>query len=250
MMIDICELNKISKFDVYFMFLQFDIIFSMQKCKFISIMNCVAFFHQWRIVKKDKHKLIVITHKEFEQWNVTMMNWRNSSIYVQRKINNIFREYLYIKAYIDNVIIFSNLLKEYLNYFNVIFFLFYKWEITLKASKTYFEYFNISLLEQKIDSFELSMSSDKLKVIIDLTFSKTLKELKTYLKITNYLYNYVFCYVQKAKPLQAKKTKLLKYESIKSAVRKNFNKRKCLKKLNNREINSYKALRKNFNRLN
>ena len=43
-MIDIRDLNKVSKFDVYFMFFQSDIISIIQNCKFISIMNCAVFF--------------------------------------------------------------------------------------------------------------------------------------------------------------------------------------------------------------
>lgn len=72
--VDIRELNKISEFDAYFMSLQSDIIFCIQDCKFISIMNCALFFHQWRVAEKDKHKLIVITHRGVEQWNVVVMS--------------------------------------------------------------------------------------------------------------------------------------------------------------------------------
>ena len=44
--VDIRNLNKIIEFDVYFMPLQSNIISCVQKCKYISIMNCVSFFHQ------------------------------------------------------------------------------------------------------------------------------------------------------------------------------------------------------------
>ena len=67
MIINIRKLNKITEFDAYPMFLQSDVIFCVQKCKFIFIMNCAAFFHQWRVVMKDRHKLTVVTHRKSEQ---------------------------------------------------------------------------------------------------------------------------------------------------------------------------------------
>ena len=72
--IDIKNLNKITKFDAYSMLLQSNIISAMQDCKFISIMDCATFFHQWKVVNEDKHKFTMITHRGSEQWNVAVMN--------------------------------------------------------------------------------------------------------------------------------------------------------------------------------
>lgn len=98
-------------------------------------------------------------------------------------MDGIFREYPYAKAYIDDVIVFSDSLDDHLRHLSTIFALFDEWNITLKASKTYFGYFNISLLSQKVNSFELFTISEKLKVISELSFFKFLKELETYLEM-------------------------------------------------------------------
>ena len=116
--VDIKKFNKIFEFDTYFMSLQSDIISCLQKCKFISIMNCASFFHQWRVAKENRHKFTIIIYKKIEQWNVTIMNWKNSSVYVQREMNEILRNCSFAKIYIDDVIIFSNTLKKHLNHFN------------------------------------------------------------------------------------------------------------------------------------
>ena len=239
MIVDIKKFNKIFKFDAYFMFLQSDIISCLQKCKFISIMNCASFFHQWRIAEEDKHKLTMIIHKKAEQWNITVMNWKNSPAYVQREMNEILRNYSFAKTYIDDVIIFSNTLKKHLNHLNQIFSFFDKWNITLKASKTYFEYFIVILLKQKMNSFDLIISAKKFKIIIDLFFSKTLKTLKIYFKIIEYLRNYIFYYAQKSNVLNQRKTVLLRNESNKKNVKKSFSVKILIKNSNQNEINSY-----------
>jgi hypothetical protein len=246
--IDIRDLNKISKHDAYFMLLQSNILNKTQRCSYISIMNCITFFHQWRITISDKHKLIVVTHRNVEQWNVDVMSHRNTKAYVQREMNNILREYSWIKAYIDDVIVFNKTLKDHLEHLNQLFALFEKLNITLKTKKTYLEYLSISLLKQKIDSLDLIIAENKLKTIVKLSFLKTLKKLKKYLDMIEWLKDYVVYYAQKAESLQKRKTNLLKKDSVKKKSRKSFNLKTLVKNSSSIEINVYNQLQSDFNR--
>ncbi len=65
--VDIRDLNKISEHDAYFMILQFDILSKVQRCSYISVMNYITFFHQWKMTIFDRHKLIVVTHRVTKQ---------------------------------------------------------------------------------------------------------------------------------------------------------------------------------------
>ncbi len=111
------------------------------------------------------------------------MNHRNTNAYVPREMKNIFREYSWVKTYINDVIVFSKTLKKHLEHFTQLFALFEKLNITLKTKKTYFDYLNISLLKQKIDNLDLITTENKLKTIVKLSFLKTLKNLKKYLSM-------------------------------------------------------------------
>ena len=105
--VDIRDLNAISQSNVYSIFLPFDILQTVQNCIFILIIDCVEFFYQWKIHFDDRHKLIVIIHREQKTFNVTIMKYRNSFAYVQRQINKILRFYKhFIKTYIDNIMLF------------------------------------------------------------------------------------------------------------------------------------------------
>ena len=75
--VDIRGLNKITKPDAYPMPLQSDIASAVQGCKFISVMDCTRFFHQWPLQEVDRHKLIVVSHRGSEQFNVAVMGFRN-----------------------------------------------------------------------------------------------------------------------------------------------------------------------------
>lgn len=177
------------------------------------------------------------------------MSWKESLAYVQKKINDILKAFPFARVYIDNVVIFNNTLKKHLRYFNQIFELFQSWNIILKTTKTYFDYFNISLLSQKINNFELATTTNKLKIITKLEFSKNLKALKKYFEVIKYFKNYILYYAQKSKALN-KKTKLLRNDSNKKTARKNFSKKILFEHLLKKELKSYWQLQKNFSRSN
>ena len=70
----------------------------------------------------NKHKLIVISHRDQKQFNVIVIKFKNFSIYVQRKINTILRVYrVFVKTYVDNIIIFNKTLKKHLTHLREIF---------------------------------------------------------------------------------------------------------------------------------
>ena len=55
--VNIRSLNTITLWNVYFISLQIDIIQIVNESQFISIIDCVEFFYQWKIHLTDRHKL-------------------------------------------------------------------------------------------------------------------------------------------------------------------------------------------------
>ena len=82
--VNIRDFNAIIQSNVYFLSLQFDIISIVLECQYIIVLNCSIFFYQWRIHSDDRHKLTVITHRDQENFNVIVMNYKNFFVYVQR----------------------------------------------------------------------------------------------------------------------------------------------------------------------
>ena len=68
-----------------------------------------------------------------------------------------------------------------------------------------------------------------MKIIAKLAFSKTFRQLKIYLNITNWLREYVFYYVDISKILQIRNMKLLKFSLKTNNVRKTYSSRIKLK---------------------
>ena len=123
-------------------------------------------------------------YKKQKQFNVTIIKFKNSSVYVQRKIDAILRVYrAFAKAYIDDIVVFSRILKKHLNHFRQIFQLLNSYGIRLLFKKSFLDYSIVVLLDQKIDVFDLIITANKLAVIINLKFFYILKNLKSYLSL-------------------------------------------------------------------
>ena len=61
-------------------------------------------------------------HREQKQFNVIVMKFKNSSFYVQRQIDAFLRIYrVFARVYINDIIIFSHILKKYISHLHVVF---------------------------------------------------------------------------------------------------------------------------------
>ena len=83
------------------------------------------------------------------------MGFKNSILYVQRKMNEFLRSYRHFaKCYINNIMIFSRSAKEHFQHLKTIFALFIRFKIILKSKKSYLNYLLIILFEQRVNDFE------------------------------------------------------------------------------------------------
>ena len=245
--VDIRGLNAITQPDVYALPLQNDLISAVKGCRYITVIDCASFFYQWRVHPDDRHKLTVVTHRGQESFKVTVMGYKNSPAYVQRQIDRLLRDYkVYARAYIDDVVIYSETLEEHVKHLRAIFGLFAKFNISINSKKAFLGYPSVNLLGQKVDSLGLSTSDEKLKAISRLSFPHTLSLLETYLGMTGWLRQFVANYAALSRPLQIRKTMLLQHAPKSGRERQNYAKTTLFGKPTTAEIASFEALQQAF----
>ena len=233
------------------MSLQTNIIVVVIDCRFISIFDAIDFFYQWLVKLTNRHKFTIVSHREQKQFNVTIMSFKNFSSYVQRKIDAIFRNFRdFVRIYVDDIIVFFNIFEKHMIHLHSMFQRLNFYDINLSFKKFFLNYFTIALLEQKVDVFDLITTTNKLKTIIKLNFSYTLKNLKIYLSLTKWLREFVTFYVQKTNALQRRKTLLLRQFSFnKRTIRKIYSKKTVINNFSVEELESYRLLQKTFNKI-
>lgn len=188
---------------------QADILAAVQGAKYISTVDCSAYFYQWRVNPEHRHRLTVASHRGQETFKVAVMGYRNTPAYVQRMTDRILRPHRdYSRAYVDDIVIFSATLKEHLQHLRSVFGELADRGICLSPDKSFLGYPSVHLLGQRVDALGLATAEAKLAAITNLKFPQTLTQLEGYLGLTGYLRQYIPHYAAIVKPLQLRKTLL------------------------------------------
>ena len=77
--------------------------------------------------------------------------------------------------------IISRIFKEHMTYLRQTFSCLVEYNITIKRKKCFIGYLSVIVLRRRIDSFRLLTIEEKLAVIKNLLFLRTIKDLETYL---------------------------------------------------------------------
>ena len=203
--VDIRELNRVTETDTYPLPLQSDVIALYMGHAYISIVDAIGWFHQFRVQASDRHKLTVVIYRGQEQSAVALMGYKGSPPYVQRQTDAMLRPYPFTKAYMDDIIIFSHTLEEHVAHLTQTFSLFRKKRVSLSPSKSFIGYPSVTLLGQRVDGLGLSTSKEKIAAIAALDFPTNLRDLEIFLGLTGWLRQSIPRYAQRADSLQKRK---------------------------------------------
>ena len=115
--------------------------------------------------------------------------------YIQREINNILQDMrAWARAYISNIICGAKFFSDLLEKLHILFDIFLIYNISIKPTKSFFNYSNVKFLGQQINFLGLTTSEEKFRVIKYLIYPETLGALKYYLGLIGYLRNYIHFY--------------------------------------------------------
>jgi hypothetical protein len=107
-------------------------------------------------------------------------------------------------------VVASSSLCEHLQHLELLLCRLEQYGIRLGPAKAFVGFPKVALLGHYVDAFGLSTPKEKLQAIAELKFPSTLQQLDTYLGMTGDLRHIIRNYAQRVKPLQDRKTLLLK----------------------------------------
>ena len=172
-----------------------------------------------------------------------VINYKNSSTYVQRQIDRLFREYFhFVRTYVNDIMIFFRTKIEHETHLRKIFSMLDKNNVSIKFIKIFLNYFSISFFDQKIDSFDLITFEEKLKTIVKFRFFRIFRQFEIYLDLIDWLRDCIAHYVDIFKSLQNNKTELLRNEFIAKNVRRVYFSKTRVQHFTTEELISFDAL--------
>ena len=209
--------------DSYPLPLQSDIIATVQGCTHLAVLDATSFFYQWRLYPDFRYMFTVVTHRGQKTFQVPIIGYINSVVYVQREIDNILRSVRdWAYAYVDDIICGARSLDELLSKLRILFEIFVAYNISIKPTKTFLNYPDVGLLGQEVNTLGLTTAKEKLDATRLLQYPLTVGALEYYLGLTGYLHSYIYYYAQLAEPLQTLKMTMLKSAPLSGQQRRAY----------------------------
>jgi hypothetical protein len=125
-------------------------------------------------------------------------------------MDQLLKEYkTFCRAFIDDIMVFSNSFKDHIKYLETVFQLFTNKNIAISPKKSFVKYPSMELLGFYVDAFGLATTNSRIQGFRNLQFPATLKALEGYLRASGYLRTMIAYFAQIVEPLQNRKTALL-----------------------------------------
>ena len=127
----------------------------------------------------------------------------NAPTAFQRFINDIFSDLLdvCIMIYLDDILIYLNNMSEYHWHIKEVLNRLCKASLYAKAEKCEFYSELVEYLGYILSPSDLTMSTDKVKIIQDWLESKKVKNIQSFLGFANFYYQFIFNYLDIVIPL-------------------------------------------------
>ena len=127
----------------------------------------------------------------------------NASVAFQWFMNDIFSDLLdvCVMIYLDDILIYSNNMSEHHQHVKEVLKCFHKASLYAKAEKCEFYSELVEYLGYILSPSDLTMSTDKVKIIQDWLESKKVKNIQSFLGFANFYYQFIFNYLDIVIPL-------------------------------------------------
>lgn len=208
--VDLRPVNKVAVPDSYPLPLQADVMASIHGKRWLTVIDATKFFYQLLVHPAFRDRFTFITHRGLERSKVAPMGFRNSPAYAQRFMDRLLKPYRdFCRAFIDDVVIFSDSFEDHQKHLHAIFGLFTDRGLSMSPSKSCVGFQSVELLGFYVDAFGMTTTKERTQGFRDLEFPDKLKNLETYLGAAGFLRPLIPYFAQLAEPLQRLKTKLL-----------------------------------------
>ena len=154
-----------------------------------SSINLIKSFFQQKTKSKDWWKITLITSHRDQKWlTMSIMNLTNISDFFQHRMKQLLDSYLwqFVVVYIDDIIVYSQSLNQYIQHLDQILTLLKNNDVILALSKCHFVYSSIVALDHHVSRLELNIVEKKIEIIRKISFSRNLKELEMRLRFFDY----------------------------------------------------------------
>jgi len=170
-------------------------------CKFFSLCDADAAYHQCKLAEADAHKLAFATHDGLFQPTVLLFGPMNAPAYFQRNIAACLAGVKHVFAYLDDIMIATPTWDEHVTALTETFQRLETAGVRLKPSKCHIAMPSVRYLGFVIDAAGLHTDPSKVESIVHIATPSNIARLRTFMGMCAYYQRFVSSFAELAAPL-------------------------------------------------
>jgi len=180
--------------------------------KYYSSWDLISGFWQIEIEEEDKVKTAFSTSWGHYEYNVMPFGLKGASAIFQHLMTKVLRPYLYdfIMIYLDDIIIFSQTMEEYLLHMRKILKALRQAGFKLKLEKCEFAKKQLKYLSFIVGEFDIKPDPEKVRAIVNQLVPTNQMQIKSFLRMIRFFRNHIQEFLTIAVPM----TSLLAKETL------------------------------------
>nr|CAN67535.1 hypothetical protein VITISV_032523 [Vitis vinifera] len=203
MCIDYRALNKVTVKNKYLIPLIDDLFDQLGRARYFTKLDLRSGYYQVRIAEGDEPKTTCVTRYGSYEFLMMPFGLTNAPAMFCTLMNKIFHPYLdkFVVVYLDDIVIYSNTLKEHEEHLRKVFKILRQNELYVKKEKCSFAKEEVSFLGHRIKDGKLMMDDSKVKAIQEWDPPTKVPQLRSFLGLVNYYRRFIKGYSARAAPL-------------------------------------------------
>eukprot|EP00963_Diacronema_lutheri_P000659 scaffold42_cov432-Pavlova_lutheri.AAC.3 len=194
-------LNNVTVKDRYPLPRIHDYLQNIKGAKYFSSLDALDGFHQVRMHPDDIEKIAVVTPFGSYVWKVMPMGAANAPAMFQRMMNRVFGHLLYLKVYMDDILVHSETIEDHFKHLEEFFATCERADIRLKRSNCHFFMSTLEWVGFRIRDGQLACTDHLLSKIEQFPRPRSQRENMAFLGLCQFYMRFVPHYAERAAPL-------------------------------------------------
>lgn len=212
--IDYRGLNSVTQRDEYALPRVEDLVRRLRGATVFSKIDLRSGYYQIKVAEEDVHKTAFTTRYGLYEFLVMPFGLTNAPATFMRAINNVLQDYLdeCVVVYVDDILVFSKNVQEHERHLRMILQTLRDHHFFAKLSKCAFFQRKIEFLGFIISGDGIGMAPDKISAILDWPPLGSVKDVRSFLGLTNFYRQFVYRYAHITSPLTDLEKKDVRFE--------------------------------------
>lgn len=183
---DYRKVNAVTKPDSFPLPLMEDCIDKVGSARFVTKLDLLKGYWQVPLTERAAEISAFVTPDDFLNYRVMAFGLRNAPATFQRLMNKVLKGVHSCKAYLDDIVIYSNTWDEHLKTLSIVFDRLLKSSLTLNLVKCEFGKATVTYLGKRVGQGQVRPVALKVQAIVEFAVPRTKRELRRFLGMTGY----------------------------------------------------------------